>query len=214
MRSGAVDRRTIGLLAVTHVAALGVGYAVAPKELLDAEVKHTGFFTVDATKVLATTVESLREENRLLVYTYKGTAKVQAEHRVLWLFGGQQELSVPAVVTYQLDMSDLSLADVRYDEKAKLVTVKLPKVTLGDIAFQPENATTINGGVLTYSDEQVEALRKANYSNARRAMIAQAQQPGLLDAAKRQARTNVETYFAIPLRIAGLPDVKVAATFD
>lgn len=208
-----MNGRTIGLLAATHVVALGVGYFAAPKELLDGEVKHTGFFTVDASKVLATTVESLREESKLLVFTYKGTAKVQAGRTVLWLFGGEQELIVPAVVTYHLDLSDLSLADVRYDEKAELVTVKLPKVTLGEIAFQPENATTINGGVLTFSDEQVEALRKANYANARRAMVAQAQQPGLLDAAKRQARTNVENYFAIPLRIAGLPDVKVAATF-
>jgi len=205
--------RTIGLLAATHVAAFGTGYALSPKQLLDGEVKHTGFFTVDTTKVLATTVESLRDENRLLVFSYKGTAKVQAGHTVLWLFGGNQELIVPAVVTYYLDLSNLSLADVRYDEKAKLVTVKLPKVTLGDIAFQPENATTINGGIFTFSDEQVEALRKANYKNARRALIAQAQQPGLLDAAKRQARTSVESYFAIPLRIAGLPDVKVAATF-
>ena len=208
-----IERRTIGLLAATHVVALGAGYVAAPKQLLDGEVKHTGIFTVDTTKVLATTVESLREENKLLVFSYKGTAKVQAGRIVLWLFGGEQELIVPAVVTYYLDLSNLSLADVRYDEKAKLVTVKLPKVTLGEIAFQPENATTINGGVLTFSDEQVEALRKANYANARRAMVAQAQQPGLLDAAKRQARTSVENYFAIPLRIAGLPDVKVAATF-
>lgn len=208
-----IERRTIGLLAATHVVALGVGYVAAPKALLDREVKHTGLFTVDTTKVLATAVESLREENKLLVFSYKGTAKVQAGRTVLWLFGGEQELIVPAVVSYYLDLSNLSLADVRYDEKAKLVTVKLPKVTLGDIAFQPENATTINGGVLTFSDEQVEALRKANYVNARRAMVAQAQQPGLLDAAKRQARTSVENYFAIPLRIAGLPDVKVAATF-
>lgn len=207
-------RRTIGLLAATHIAALGLGYVAAPKELLDSEVKHTGLFTVDTTKVLATTVESLREENKLLVFSYKGTAKVQAERTFLWLFGGEQELSVPAVVTYYLDLSDLSLADVHYDEKAKLVTVKLPKVTMGDIAFQPENATTINGGVLTFSDEQVEALRKMNYAKARRAMVAQAQQPGLLNAAKRQAKANVESYFAIPLRIAGMPDVKVAATFD
>ena len=209
-----IERRTIGLLAATHIVAFGVGYAAAPKELMDGEVKHTGFFTVDATKVLATTIESLREENKLLVFSYKGTAKVQAGRTVLWLFGGEQELIVPGVVTYYLDLTNLSLADVRYDEKAKLVTVKLPKVTLGEIAFQPENATTINGGVLTFSDEQVEALRKANYANARRAMVAQAQQSGLLNAAKRQARTNVENYFAIPLRIAGMPDVKVAATFD
>ena len=209
-----IERRTIGLLAATHVVAFGVGYIAAPKALLDSEVKHTGFFTMDTTKVLATTVESLREENKLLVYSYKGTAKVQAGRTVLWLFGGEQELIVPAVVSYYLDLSNLSLADVRYDEESRLVTVKLPKVTLGDLAFFPEQATTINGGVLTFSNEQVEALRKANYKNARRAMIAQAQQPGLLNAAKRQARTNVENYFAIPLRIAGLPDVKVAATFD
>lgn len=209
-----IERRTIGILAATHIAALGIGYVAAPKELLDSEVKHTGLFTVDTTKVLATTVESLREENKLLVFSYKGTAKVQAGRTILWLFGGEQELSVPAVVSYYLDLSDLSLADVHYDEKAKLVTVKLPKVTMGDIAFQPENATTINGGVLTFSDEQVEALRKMNYAKARRAMVAQAQQPSLLNAAKRQAKTNVESYFAIPLRIAGMPDVKVAATFD
>ena len=209
-----IERRTIGILAATHIAALGIGYVAAPKELLDSEVKHTGLFTVDTTKVLATTVESLREENKLLVFSYKGTAKVQAGRTILWLFGGEQELSVPAVVSYYLDLSDLSLADVHYDEKAKLVTVKLPKVTMGDIAFQPENATTINGGVLTFSDEQVEALRKMNYAKARRAMVAQAQQPGLLNAAKRQAKANVESYFAIPLRIAGMPDVKVAATFD
>jgi hypothetical protein len=205
--------RGIGLLAATHVAALGVGWVLAPKQPIDSEVKHTGFFTVDTTKILSATVESLREENRLLVYSYKGTAKVQAGHTFLWLFGGQQELSVPASVTYLLDLSSLSLADVSYNENAKLVTVKLPAVTLGDIAFAPEQATAINGGILTFSEAQVEALRKANYASARKAMIAQAQHSGLLNAAKRQAITNVESYFAIPLRIAGLPDVKVAATF-
>lgn len=204
----------MGLLLATHITALGTGYVLAPKQLLDAEVRHTGLFTTDATKVLAATIESLREDNKLVVYSYKGTAKVQAGRTFLWLFGGQQELIVPAAITYLLDLSDLSLANVTYNEKAKLVTVKLPSVTLGDIAFQPENATTISGGILTWSDDQVEALRKLNYHSARRAMVAQAQQPGLLNAAKRQAITNVENYFAIPLRIAGMPDVKVAATFD
>ena len=129
------------------------------------------------------------------------------------MFGGRQELSVPAVVTYYLDLSDLTLADVAFNEAAKLVTVRLPRVTLGDIAFQPEAATTINGGLLTWNDEQVEALRKLNYASARRAMVAQAQQPGLLNVARKQAIGNVESYFAIPLRIVGQPDVKVVATF-
>ena len=205
MRSGTV-------LALTHIAALGAGYVLAPKQPVDTVARHTGLFTVDTTKVLATTVESLRTENKLLVFTYKGTAKVRAGHTVLWLFGGEQELIVPAVVGYYLDLSKLSLADVTYDDRAKLVRVALPPVTVGDIAFQPENATTTNGGVLTWSEAQVEALRRANYANARRSVVAQAQQQGLVEEARRQARADVESYFSIPLRIAGLPDVKVVAT--
>ena len=118
---------------------------------------------------------------------------------------------MPAVVNYYVDLSQLSLADVSYNKAAKIVTVRLPRVTLGDIAFQPENATTINGGLLTWDDDQVEAMRKLNYRSARRAMVAQAQQPGLLNAAKRQAKANVTAYFEIPLRIAGQPNVKVVA---
>ncbi|PXA94466.1 hypothetical protein DMC47_20685 [Nostoc sp. 3335mG] len=202
------------LLIVSHLAVAGGVYALTDRRPVDTEVKNEGYFQVDTTRVLATTVESLRNENRMLVFSYKGTAKVQAERSVWWLFGGRQELIVPGVVNYYVDLSDLSLGDVSFNETAKLVTVRLPKITLGDIAFQPENATTINGGILTWDDDQVEALRKLNYRNARRAMVAQAQQPGLLNAARKQARSNITGLFEIPLRIAGQPDVKVVATFD
>ncbi|GAA0728998.1 DUF4230 domain-containing protein [Sphingomonas japonica] len=198
---------------LTHLGAVGVGFAAADKRPVDTEVENTGFFQVDTTKVLATTVESLREENKLLVFSYKGTASVRTDRTMLWVFGGRQELIVPAAASYFLDLSDLTLADVSYNDAAKVVTVRLPKITLGDIAFQPEAATTINGGILSWDDDQVEALRKLNYRSARRAMVAQAQQPGLLNAAKRQAVRNVSSYFEIPLRMAGRPDVKVVATF-
>ena len=201
------------LLVVSHLAVAGGVYALTDTRPVDTEAKRTGYFTIDTTKVLSTTVESLREENRLLVFSYKGTAKVWAGREWLWVFRGSQELIVPAVVNYYLDLSDLTLADVTFNETAKIVTVQLPRVTLGDIAFQPEGATTINGGVLTFSDETVEALRKLNYGAARKAMVTQAQQPGLLNAAKKRAVANVRSYFEIPLRIAGQPDVRVVATF-
>lgn len=206
-------RRLVPALLVTHLGALGVGYVVAGKPPVDTVVKQSGFFQVDTTKVLATTVESLREENKLLVFSYKGTATIRTERRKWWVFAGRQELSVPAVVNYYVNLSELTLADVSYNEKSKIVKVLLPKVTLGDIAFQPENATTTNGGFLAWSESQIEGLRKINYASARRAMVAQAQQPGLLNAAKRQATSNITGLFEIPLRIAGQPDVKVIATF-
>lgn len=201
------------LLIASHLAVAGGVYALTDRRPVDTEVKHTGFFTIETTKVLSTTVESLRLEGSLVIFSYKGTARVQAGKTRFWLFRGQQELIVPAVVSYRLNLANLSLGDVSFDERARIVTVKLPKPTLGDIAFQPENATTINGGILTYGDQTVEELRKLNYKNARRAMVAQAQQPGLLNTAKRQAIANVQNYFEIPLRIAGQPDVKVVATF-
>lgn len=202
------------LLIVSHLAVAGGVYALTDRRPVDTEVENKGYFQVTTTKVLATTVESLRDERRMLVFSYKGTAKVQAERSVWWLFGGRQELIVPGVVNYYINLSDLSLDDVSFNEMAKIVTVRLPRVTLGDIAFQPENATTINGGILTWDDDQVEALRKLNYRNARRAMVAQAQQPGLLNTARKQARSNITGLFEIPLRIAGQPDVRVVATFD
>lgn len=195
------------------LAAFGLGYWVAPKEQLDTVVQQSGFLQTDTKKVLSATVESLRNENKMLVFSYRGSAHVRLDRTRFWVFGATQELIVPGIVTYYLDLSKLSLADITYDEKAKLVRVKLPPVVVGDIAFQPEQATAINGGVLTYSQIQVDELLKANYATARRAMTAQAQGASFVQAARRQAIANVQTYFEVPLRIVGQPDVKVAATF-
>ena len=195
------------------LAAFGLGFWVAPKQQLDTVAQQTGFLQTDTKKVLSATVESLRNENKMLVFSYRGSAHVRLDRTKFWVFGASQELIVPGVVNYYLDMSRLNLADVTYDDKAKLVRVKLPPVVMGDIAFQPEQATAINGGVLTYSQAQVDELLKANYASARRAMTAQAQGPAFVEAARRQAIANVQTYFEIPLRVVGQPDVKVAATF-
>lgn len=201
-------------LIAAPVAAFALGYWVAPLKQPDTEVDYPGPFTVDTKKVLAATVESLRTENKLQVYSYKGTAHVKLTRTVWWIFSGKQELIVPATVTYYIDLSELDLGDVDYNEKAQLVTVKLPKLKLGPIAFEPENATTVNGGIITWSEEQVEELRKQNYQTARKAVIAQAQGKAFVTAARRQAEENVEAYFKIPLRIVGHPDIEVVAKFD
>ena len=203
----------LSILMGSSLAAFGVGYVVAPKERLDTEVEESGFFSTTTTQVLSATVDSLRAENKLLVFSYKGTAKVRAEIDGLFFFNGEQNLIVPAGVNYYLDLSQLTLADVVFDEKANLVRVKLPQLQIGDIAFQPENAMTENGGLLTFNAKQIEKLNRVNYKAARRAIVKQAQGKVLVSNAKRQAQTNVANYFEIPLRVAGQPDVKVVATF-
>lgn len=207
-----MTERRVALIAIP-IAAFGLGYWSAPKDQLDEEVEQTGFLQTDTNKVLSATVDSLRSENKMLVFAFKGTARVRAERSWAWVVKGKQELIVPTVVNYYVDLSKLSLAHVTYDEKAKLVRVKVPPVIIGDIAFQPEQATTINGGLLTYSQSQVDELLKRNYTKARRAVTAQAQGKAFVEAARSRAIENVETYFEVPLRIAAQGDVKVAATF-
>ena len=197
----------------SSLTAFGIGYIVAPTEQLDTEVTDSGFLSKTTTQVLSATVQSLRKENKLQVFTYKGAAKVSTGTDGLLFFNGAQELNVPAMVNYYLDLNELTFADVTFDEKAKLVRVLLPKLQIGDIAFQPEQATTVNGGLLTFGEGYVEAFRKQNYASARRAMVAQAQGNDIVAEAKEQAVEAVTSYFEIPLRIAGQPDVKVVATF-
>ncbi len=52
-----MNKPAIGVLALTI---FWIGYWVAPKELLNEEVKHTGFLQDRTTKILSATVESLR----------------------------------------------------------------------------------------------------------------------------------------------------------
>ena len=207
------NRIPLSILVGSSLAAFGVGYIVAPTEQLDTEVTENGLVSTTTTQVLSATVESLRKENKLQVFTYKGAAKVSTGTDGPLFFNGVQELNVPAVVNYHLDLNELTFADVTFDEKAKVVRVLLPKLQIGDIAFQPEKATTVNGGLLTFNDAQVEAFRKQNYASARRAMVAQAQGKDIVAEVKEQAQEAVTNYFEIPLRIAGMPDVKVIATF-
>lgn len=201
-----------GLLLACAVT-FGVGYWIAPREMLDEQVEYDGLFRTDTSKVLSTTVESRRQENKLLVFTYKGGARVWAERTRWVVLHGRQELYVPAVVSYHVDLSKLSMEQVKLSGDRKTVTVKLPPLQVGEVAFQPENATTLNGGLLTFDQAEIDDLNRLNYTTARKTMVKQAQQSSLIDMAKRRARENIQSYFEIPLRIAGQPDVKVIATF-
>jgi hypothetical protein len=180
--------REVSVTIVIIGLAFGGGWWLAPREQLDEVVQQTGFLQTDRRRVLSATVESLRAQNRLAVYSYKGTVTVRTDHTKFFVFSGGQELIVPGAVTYLVDLSKLT-----HEYDRNVVTVTLPPLELGDVAFQPEQATILNGGVLTFSQAQVDALLRANYANARRAMTMQAQGDGFVTAARRQAQDSIRT---------------------
>ena len=66
------NRIPLSLLAGTSLAASGLGYVVAPDDPLDKQVRYTGLASTSTTQVLSATVESLKGQNKLLVFSYKG----------------------------------------------------------------------------------------------------------------------------------------------
>lgn len=201
------------VLAFTHLLAAGAGFALAPRELLETEVRSAGFFTTDTKRVLSGAVDSLRTDGTLVVLRMKGTATVATDRDGFLIFDGHQVLIVPATVSFGVDLSQLSMDDVTYDEAARLVTVRLPPLTMSDVAFELEAARTVNGGLLSFSQGQVDQLSRGNYVAARRAFIKQVQGAELVGLAKAAAKKRVQTYFEMPLRAAGLRDVRVVANF-
>jgi hypothetical protein len=209
-----VTPAVLAATAAAFVVGLGLGHWTATRPIMDTQARSVGAFGQQTKRVLSATVESLRAENKLIVYQYTGETRVSVERAEFggWL-KGTQELIVPATVSYLVDMSQLSLQSVDYDERARTVRVKLPPLQLGTISFQPERARQTNGGLLSLSPQVIEDLSRENYANARRAFTAQAQQVTLVELARVQARKTVEAYFAIPLRATGVSGIKVEATF-
>jgi hypothetical protein len=199
------------LIITTHLLAAGVGYVAAPRELIESEVKNTGVFQLQTKRTLAAAVESLRAEGAIQVYSYKGFAAVSVERDGLLWLDSRQDLIVPAVVVYLVDLSSLQAS---FDEQTHTVTITLPPLTMSDVAFEPEGARTSNGGLLTFSEAQVQELTKLNYASARKAIIKQAQQQTLVQAAEEQAKATIERYLHLPLKVGGARDVSIVATFS
>ena len=189
-----------------------VGYQVAPREILDSTAEHVGFLTVDTKKVLSATIESLKSESRLVSYSYVGTQNVSIDRDKWIVFNGNQQLIVPATVSYFIDLAQLTETSATFDESTNTVTVTLPKLML-TVEFDPRRATIINNGLLTLNDEVVQALTKINYDTARKSAIKQGQQAALVQSARDRTTENIERLFQVPLHAAGKAGVKVIVTF-
>ena len=205
----------VHLLIAGLVLAFVLGFWFAPREQLDTDVAHEGLFATETKRVLSTAVQSLKAESRLVVYTYTGSANVEVT-RSEWagLVQGTQRLTVPARVSYQLAMNQLGPEDITFDETTQTLLVRLPPLTLGEIAMEPERATVRNTGLLTVSDDVVQALYRTNTRSARRAFIKQAQQPTIVAAAKEQAIRSVTAQLELPLRAIGATSVRVRVIFS
>jgi hypothetical protein len=212
MTPGKLRGRGIAALAAAVLLSFALGFALGHGAATRLRVPSEDVFKTDPSQVLGATVDSLKAENKLIVYRFSGQARVDSSGTYAWLLRGDQELIVPASAVYFVDMSQFKRENVRYDAASKTVLVKLPPLKIGDVAMQPENAIQINKGLVTISNDVVAELARKNYAAARVAFVRQAQQTQFVALAQAAATQSVASNFAIPLRALGRKDITIKVT--
>lgn len=166
----------------------------------------------DAETVAAASLQSVREQARLVPFVARFVTVVTATQRRFGL-SAQKTLIMPGTVRYELDLSRIGADDLGWDAGANRLSITLPPIELTgpqiDLSAIQEYS---GGGVLMALTEAETSLDAANRRAGQQSLLQQARSPAMMRMAREAARTAVERSFALPLRAAGI-DATVEARF-
>jgi hypothetical protein len=202
------DAIRLPLLIGAVVVALLIGLALGGAGLVDR------IFSGPDPKAIATSsLESMRAQNRLVVFVARYVSVTSAKQSRLGL-STERTLILPGDVRYELDLSKLTQDDVKWDEGSKTLAVRLPDVEIAGPDVDLANAREYgSGGLLATFTNAEEGLDQANRAKAVADLREQAQGDVPMRLARQAARAAVERSFAMPLKAAGFSAAKVVARF-
>jgi hypothetical protein len=167
----------------------------------------------DATAIATSSLESMRAQNRLVVFVARYVSVANAKQSKFG-FSTERTLILPGDVRYELDLSKLKQDDVKWNNGSNTLFVRLPDVEISgpdvDLAHAREYGS---GGLLATITNAEEGLDQANRAKAVEDLRDQARAEVPMRLARQAARQAVERSFAMPLKAAGFDDVKVVARF-
>jgi hypothetical protein len=171
------------------------------------------FGAPDPTTIATSSLESMRAQNRLIVFAARYVSVTSSRQSRLG-FSAERTLILPGDVRYEVDLSKLGPNDVQWDSGTSTLRVKVPDIEIAgpqvDLASAREYGegkllTTIFGG-----EEQLDqANRAAAVADLRKQAMAELP----MRLARESARQAIERSFAMPLNAAGFRDAKVIARF-
>lgn len=193
--------KALGLvIAVMLLAGAGIWWSLRQME------PHIG-------SVVASTLDALQEQNRLLTFTNNSTATVTTTQSRYGL-SAKKTLIVKGVMRYEVDMAKLTADDVRWDVGSKTLSVRVPPIEVAppqiDLNSMQEYGES---GILRTLTNVDDALDAANRAKAQAQLVVQAKSPVLMDLARAASKKAVAQNFAVPLKAAGI-DAVVAPFFD
>ena len=202
------DRIRLPLLIGAVVIALLLGLALGGAGLVGRL-----FGGPDPSVIASSSLESMRAQNRLVVFVARYVSVTSAKTSKLG-FSTERTLILPGDVRYELDLSKLNQGDVKWDGGSNTLSVRLPDIEIAgpdvDLAHAREYGS---GGLLATFTNSEESLDQANRAKAVADLRQQAKGEVPMHLAREAARQAVERSFAMPLKAAGFSDAKVVARF-
>ncbi len=173
---------------------------------------ETGF-TPDPVSIASASLDGLREQNRLTVFSASYNATVTTTVNRLGL-SARKTLIMPGSVRYEVDLAKLDAENVRWDETTNTLSVEMPPIEIARPEVQIDRIQSYDdGGILMALTDAEKTLDQANRKKGVAELAKQAENPLQMRLARDAARRAVESSFVLPLRAAGL-DAKVDAFFD
>lgn len=172
----------------------------------------TSRFAPDPETIVSSTLNGMREQNRLTTFVASYVAVVTSQQSRLGLTA-RKTLIMPGTVRYEVDLGKLGPQNVSWDGGEKQLTVTLPPI---EIAGPQVDLNAIReydgGGLLMRLTNAEQRLDDANRKAAQAELFRQARAPTPMRIAREATRRAVERNFALPLRAAGL-DARVIVRF-
>lgn len=169
----------------------------------------------DPETIVTTSLEAMQAQNRLVPFTARFVSVVTSrQERFAGLLDAERTLILPGTARYELDMGKIDRGDLDWDEASRTLTVTMPDIEIAgpevDLAAAREYGETGILGAVTDADE---LLTRANQQGAIEDLRKQAGGAVPLGLAREAARDAVRRNFELPLRAAGITDVRVEARF-
>ncbi|MBB5685582.1 DUF4230 domain-containing protein [Sphingobium boeckii] len=154
--------------------------------------------------IAATSLQGLREQNRLSAFAARFVAVVTSEQSRFG-FSARKTTIMPGMVRYEVDLSKLRDRDVTWDAATGTLAITLPPIEIAGPEVDLAGIREYDGGGLLMALTDAEkTLDAANRARGTADLRAQALQPVTMKLARDATRRAIASNFAMPLRAAGI----------
>jgi hypothetical protein len=158
----------------------------------------------DPVSVATSSLQSLREQNRLSTFSADYVAVVTSTQSRLGL-SARKTMIMPGSVRYEVDLSRLNPKDLSWDAGTKTLSVTLPPIEIAgpDVKLDQIKQYGEGGILMTLTDAEAQ-IDAANRKAGQEELLKKARSPTAMRLARDATRRTIARNFELPLRAAGV----------